>query len=167
MNTNLVPMTRMPRVACTALVLTTILAGLLFSVMPTPAGAGYTNEHMESPYNDDGHPRSWIRITGTCEADVYCETRYKIQYSYWGWRTSSNSEVIATPNRNTWTRPNATCNKSPGTYRGRMDMKYVNSHEFNISVSYGLYGTSINIPALTTHWVKSSSPHTTGLECGS
>ena len=162
MNTNLVPMTRMPRVVYSVLILITVFAGLLYSM---PAQAGYTNEHMEAPYDDDGHPRSWIRITGNCEANVYCETRYKIQYSYWGWRNSGNSEVIVTPNQNTWTRENATCNKSPGKYRGRMDMKYVNNQNYQISVTVGIYGGSFNIPALDTYWIRSSSPHTSGLEC--
>ena len=165
MNTIPIPRASTPKAVYSAIILMAIFTGLLYNEIP--AGAGYTNEHMEAPYDDDGHPRSWIRITGNCENLLYCETRYKIQYSYWGWRTSGNSEVIVTPNSNTWTGANATCNKSPGTYRGRMDMKLVNDTQITISVSVGGNGGTISIPAQTTYWISSSSPHTTGFECDS
>jgi len=131
------------------LILGAALALLISVALPSQANAGYANEYMSSPSNHNGHPRSVILLTGTCDLNVYCEARYKIQYSYWGWRNSGNSEVIVTPNQYTWTGAQATCNKSPGKYRGRLDIRYVN-HETD--------GWT------TTLWVRSSSPHST-IEC--
>lgn len=163
MNTTSITQTAVTRAIVSVLLLASILAATVSSQLP--AEAGFTNEHMERPYNDNGHPRSWIRVTGTCDADIFCEIRYKIQYSYWGWRNSGNSEIIATPNSNSWTGANATCNKSPGTYRGRMDLRYVNEKTVSVTAWYGKGGGSITIPATTTHWIRSSSPHAKGLEC--
>ncbi len=128
------------------------------------ASAQITNDGMAPPYNDNGHPRSWILLSGSCGV-VYCEARYKIQYSFWGWHTSGNSEIIVPFNQISYTGAYATCNKSPGTYRGRLDLKLVNQSTTSISLGIGSLGGSITIDGLATKWIRSSSPHTTGLRC--
>lgn len=145
------------------LILASILLGTVYSSLP--ANAGWTNEHMERPFNDNGHPRSWIRLTGNCDDLLYCEARYKIQYSYWGWRNSGNSDIIVTPNTNSWTGAKATCNKSPGTYRGRLDMRMVNTNSFSVSAFFRGNGGSLTIPAQVTFWIRTSSPYAKGLKC--
>ena len=98
------------------IVLLALLSGIAFA--STPVGASYTVENMTRPANYGGHPRSMIRISGNCDGKLFCITRYKIQYDYWGWRNSGNSDIIVAPNTNNWTGQYATCNKS---VRGLID----------------------------------------------
>ena len=137
-------------------------ASLAFLQMP--ANAGKNIDALRQPYNSYGHPRSYISLSGTCDG-LACITRYKIQYSYWGWRNSADSETVAALNATTYTGANATCNKSPGTYRGRMDMKIINSGTTAVSFDYKLIGVSLSTQVQTTAWIRESSPHVSGLLC--
>lgn len=163
MHTTSSPQASSAPVILAVLLLIAVFAGLFYPA--APAGASWTAERMDRPYNDNGHPRSAIRVTGNCDDKLFCDIRYKIQYSYWGWRNSGNSDILVTPNVTSWTGKNAICNKSPGNYRGRMDMSIVNETQISVSTYFGAAGTAITVPATTTHWIRRSSPHAIGLEC--
>ena len=90
-------------------ILCTVLFAASLIFYQFPANAGISIDDMEPPHNVNGHPVSSIELNGDCEVLV-CVTKYKIQYSYWGWRTSGNSERVAAMNSTTQTEPNATCN---------------------------------------------------------
>ena len=145
------------------IVLLALFSGIAFA--STPVGASYTVENMTRSANYGGHPRSMIRISGNCEEHLICVTRYKIQYDYWGWRNSGNSDIIVAPNTNNWTGQHATCNKSLGTYRGRMDMEITNKADYSLSVGVRGLGASATIPGKATHWFRQSSPYAKGLRC--
>ena len=141
-----------------------IMFGASLALLQMPANAGISIDALGQPYNAAGHPRSYIQLSGTCDS-LACITKYKIQYSYWGWRTSGNSETVAATNATTYTGRYATCNKSPGTYRGRMDMKITNSAPASASFVYKFLGVSFTTQVQTTNWVRESSPSVSGLRC--
>ena len=156
------PLRRSTPIGISVLCIVMFAASLAFLQMP--ANAGINIDALRQPYNSNGHPRSYIQLSGTCDG-LACITKYKIQYSYYGWRTSGDSETVAALNATTYTGPNATCNKSPGKYRGRMDMKITNWGTTSASFGYRLLGVSFSTQVQTTAWIRESSPHVSGLRC--